>query len=159
MQQTEAIDALKFAWSGEIYGMAFFQYFICHASQRREVWETLYQIECLTENYLCQHLAGLITISQQERDALQKKGIQEASCLIELSWETLCSTMCDWVEPWQKKYRDWQHQMQQWQDEFTVIYLHETAIADFWDKMMRNDERAYQYLQADFVRLQSMMKS
>lgn len=149
-----AIDALKFAWCGEIYGIAFFQQFVDHYPSRHEVWRTLYDIEIFTERYLRQRLAGLVRLTDAEQESMRRKGVEEATAWLTLPWPVLCPQMRDWVAPWQEKYAQWHQQAQQWQSEFAVIAMHENAIFDFWQAAACDDENAMERLQVSVSRLQ-----
>lgn len=148
--------ALEFAWSGEIYGMAFFQQLLNHYPAQREVWSALYDIEAFTEHYLRQRLASVLTLSEQKQSELINKGVNDASEWLALTWQLLCPRMRDWIAPWQQTYACWQQQAQQWQAEFSVIYLHENIIFNYWTAAALNNAQAYSRLQQDFVHLQQL---
>lgn len=165
-----ATAALKFAWGGEIYGMSFFQHFIDHDALddhpwRREIWHTLYRIEMITENYLRQRLAAVVSLDETEQQQLREQGVHEAGQWLHLSWQPLCVQMRDWVAPWQEKYADWYQQAQQtgsqqsWQAEFNLVHVHESAIFTFWQGAAQTDDHAYARLQTDASHLQTLAAS
>lgn len=132
------LDELYEMYLGELYGISFFTYFAKHYPERREVWQTLIQVEQVTAQHLLrallQHGRCALPTTTTERDlqaAMQAKGVQDAQKWIHLPWYTLMTTLAEWVSPYQQHYQKCAENATDLHHVYEIVTQHETAIYHF----------------------------
>ncbi|AMG31556.1 hypothetical protein AL542_15235 [Grimontia hollisae] len=127
------ITALKNAYMGELYGIAFFRYFIDNRKDgdKQGTWQRLLDIELLTAQRLRQGLELLGEQVPETDEAMTSKGMSDAEKWANLPWPQLIDTMVDWVAPYQQRYQANTDAATEYLDLFTLVSDHENAIYDF----------------------------
>lgn len=110
------------AYQGEIYGIAFFQHMLAQRPEEADLWQALLAVEIRTAALLAPEQA--VKVSAPERAALLRKGINEARRWQALPQPQLLSTLCDWVAPYEVRYRQWAEQ----DSALKMVAEHETAL-------------------------------
>ncbi|GIU38052.1 hypothetical protein L2719_07135 [Shewanella schlegeliana] len=125
------IERIQNAYDGEIYGISFFSYLDNNyqfKASSKTLWKTLIQVETLTANLLENTLAEHQFEYDCNNGAMINKGNSDAQKWCHLPWAELVDTLVNWVEPYEKKYRDWADEARIETDSFRLIAEHETAI-------------------------------
>ena len=121
---------IHIAYRGELYGIAFFNYFAGHRAvdDHSSLWKALVEIETLTAKLLQQSLDKHAIEYDKYDPLMQLKGEKDAAAWIDLPWSKLVQTLRDWVEPYESKYRAWADEATEESNAFKLIADHETAI-------------------------------
>ncbi|MBY6185727.1 hypothetical protein KUV89_03610 [Marinobacter hydrocarbonoclasticus] len=112
------------AYKGEIYGIAFFQQMLNHRPQETALWQRMLDLESRTAALLAPAMAS--QVPALERAELWKKGVAEAKRWQHLPPAELFTTLVDWVEPYEIRYRRWAEA--EADAALTMVADHETAL-------------------------------
>ncbi|OAN17963.1 hypothetical protein A3K86_03325 [Photobacterium jeanii] len=132
------------AYQGELYGIAFFEYFANHYTQKSnaKLWQTLIDVEVRTARLIEQYYLAEGIEFQSQNLAMIEKGEHDAKRWIDLPWDDLVTTLEQWVAPYEKQYREWAQSSEelssQQQAVFDLIAAHETAIYLCWQAECRS---------------------
>ena len=137
----EVSQQIVAAYDGEIYGIAFFDYFTSNYADasRLSLWNALIEVEVVTAQRLQAGLMACGVEFEIERLEMQQKGKKDAAKWIDLAWPDLTDTLLPWIAPYEVKYREWAEQARQdslphTQALFDLIADHETAIYQCWQQ-------------------------
>ncbi|TLS79292.1 hypothetical protein [Photobacterium damselae] len=121
------------AYLGELYGIAFFQYFAnnYHDSHYQEHWQLLTEIEELTAQLLEQGLKPLGIECTPHNSEMEQKGISDAKKWQTLTWPDLIKTMVDWVAPYQIRYQQQSDLATEYKELYKLVADHENAIYNY----------------------------
>ncbi|MEZ8741236.1 hypothetical protein L4D00_15130 [Photobacterium swingsii] len=126
------------AYQGELYGIAFFEYFAKHYTEQNKaaLWETLIAVEIRTAKLIEAYFDRMQQPYNHHDTAMVNKGETDAQKWISLPWSELVTTLEAWVKPYERQYRDWYNQTEMHTalelPIFELIAAHETAIYDCW---------------------------
>ena len=123
-------DHILKAYKGEIYGIAFFEHFSHHYSDKNheQLWNALVEVEKLTAKLLLKYLRQSKEQIQYDSNEIKQNGIRDAEKWINLPWLELISTLIVWVKPYEEKYISWATKANNGLAIFNIIADHETAI-------------------------------
>lgn len=129
------------AYQGEIYGIAFFTYFVNNYTDKSFIplWHSLIQVEILTANRLEISLHKNNMEYDRDDSAMIAKGIKDASAWVNKPWLELIDTLVNWVEPYERLYRSWVVEATQEVETFQFIAAHETAIYQCWKSEQKGE--------------------
>ncbi|ODS05553.1 hypothetical protein [Vibrio scophthalmi] len=132
--ENDALKQIIAAYDGEIYGIAFFEYFAANYADpsRLTLWQTLIEVETLTAQQLHVGLTELEAKFVINSSEMQQKGVNDAQKWVDLAWPKLTETLLPWIAPYEEKYRDWVHLAASHHSLFALIADHETAIYQCW---------------------------
>ncbi|MGF1834377.1 hypothetical protein [Photobacterium sanguinicancri] len=128
------------AYQGELYGIAFFEYFAKHYTEQNKqtLWDTLIAVEVRTAKLIEAYFDSVQQPYNNHDLKMISKGEADAQKWISLSWGQLITTLEAWVEPYERQYRDWYNQTEKHPDleqsVFELIAAHETAIYTCWQE-------------------------
>lgn len=128
------LERIRVAYDGEIYGIAFFNYFAVQYGDKKRLalWQCLIEVEQLTADLLQEGLIQHGVVFELDTIEMQQKGKKDAAKWIDLAWPDLIETLLPWIEPYEVKYREWAQAAQSEQNLFSLIADHETAIYQCW---------------------------
>ncbi len=131
-----SVDKIIRAYNGEVYGIAFFEYFLAHYPHpsNRVLWQKLIEIEKLTADILHTWLTTSDVTFENAPKSMQHKGQLEAEQWINLPWKDLIDTLLPWIEPYENMYCQWEDTAHEHRQIFTIIAEHETAIFHCWQQ-------------------------
>ncbi len=121
------------AYLGELYGIAFFQYFVknYHDPGYRENWQLLTEIEKITAQSLREGLEILGQKCPVHSPGMEEKGVNDARKWQNLPWAELIKTMTEWVAPYQARYQQQSDLATQNKELYKLVSDHENAIYNY----------------------------
>ena len=147
------LEQLQQAYLGEIYGIAFFDYFICHYSANEKqlsIFKKLHYIEIITKAAIETELVEFLNIDLSLTIEMKLKGILDAKKWITKPWSSLIDTMVDWVKPYQTQYHQQRLSAEHNKTLFGYVDAHETAIFNFLLSEQKQESKASKVLD-DFI--------
>lgn len=139
-------ERLLTAYYDEIDGFAFFTSFVekyNHSNNKNSIvlWKTLAQVEQRTASLLLRELyrtkvfnhddnqSIVSTIERQQKELeYYKRGISDSEPYINQDWNTLMTTLTNYIEPYEVEYRQWYSSATQYEETFQALADHETAL-------------------------------
>ncbi|KXI23542.1 hypothetical protein [Photobacterium sanguinicancri] len=131
---------IQTAYQGELYGIAFFEYFAKHYTEQKQqtLWDTLIAVEVRTAKLIEAYFDSVQQHYNNHDPKMISKGEADAQKWIALPWDELVITLEAWVKPYERQYRDWYNQTEMHSaielPVFELIAAHETAIYTCWQE-------------------------
>jgi len=145
--RVKLLKRLHEIYLAELYGIAFFTYFIEHYGDRLPVWKTLLRIEERTAHHLKVALESMGIPCADYDPASTAKGIREAEKWASMGWEPLIREMVKWIAPYQQKYEMLASSTPAFKSLFRLVADHENAIFDFMLSEKNQKGNSIKYLE------------
>ncbi|ECK2140369.1 hypothetical protein FQW43_11150 [Salmonella enterica subsp. enterica serovar Enteritidis] len=135
------LTQLYSAYLGELYGIAFFQYFAKNYSDPnyREHWQLLTEIEKITAQSLREGLECQGEKCPVHSPQMEAKGIIDAKKWLPLPRNELIKTMIEWVAPYQARYQQQFNRATHNKELYKLLSDHENAIYNYLIAESRHD--------------------